>query len=343
MMKLFKHLLPLVLLLSLCAGLLTGCNFAAAEEPPAETQTQEPSATGAPEDDGIFTITDDERVGEVYQKILNGEIVLECFDESTVTGQRSSLYVAEYLTGILKQLNTVAVEPITHEDFQAANGYSGAAKYVFTAESLSAGLVVSVRLGGHYIALYLYANDGTARVGCFKTEREWNEVRNEIQSFWNAEERNSFHGIADSGKVGEAWRAYMAEGATALTGLETTHKLIIRDGKTSKILSVNDIENEEREAFWNVYRQLEDVVAAELDDVCEHCCDDTWSLENELNTLEVRGKGMYYGGMSITLYQNGVKISNYATRQVAYFSVAKGSTQSIHGQLLALLNAESGR
>ncbi len=330
----FKHILPIFLLLSLCAGMLTGCNLIAAEEPPAETQAPELSGVEEPEDDGIFTITDDERIGDIYQKILNGEIVLECFDDSQIRMEkRSARYVREYMMGVLQRLNTIEVEPMTDEEFQQeAPDARGIVNYVFNACSLSENFSLIAKVGTNYIGLYFQDKENTMGNGLFRTKQNVDDIKKDIQSFWQQEARAPFRGIADHGGVGEPWSELIAEDA-AENGAWRTLSVWDRKGRIRHI----DADASEIAALADIFRQLDELVVKEEAKLCtcDNCLQGTkWDDKEYL--LDVYVNSGLWEGVSLHIYRDAIIVHSVESGEAAYFELQTNAGVNVSSRITAL-------
>jgi hypothetical protein len=338
-----KRILPILLLLSMCVGLLTSCSLVAAEESPIVTQAQTPAVEGQPADNGIFTITDDERFGDVYAKILSGEVVFECVSKTIPSWAKeswdmSNLYVNEYFMKILEQLNTYAVEPITEAQYEEAvpffeNKFLSPVEDVFSARSKSSLCFLRLQVGGEYIRFIYSSKDEDTQIICFKTEQKLNDLRNEVHAFWEEEYKNPYHGIANSGKVGETWRKYMSEDSPLP---KQFGKILIWNENNGDLLAMNTVtEVEKQTALLDIFKQLEGIAVAELEDTDLYGNYEKWELSNRLIAFNV-DDATHWSGMEITLYSDGLTIYSVETGETAYFSVVEGGPQSIKKMIVDL-------
>lgn len=336
-----KRILPIFLLLSLCVGLLTGCDIVSADELPTVTQEQAPAAEEKPADDGIFTITDDEGIGELYAKVLRGEMVFECFSEwDDLPSERSGLYVSEYVLNVMQQLNTLEVEPISFEQLYEAlrpgTGINKSASINGCTIDKKITLGLSVYETG-YIAVAIGGLKMSGGEGFFKTKQNLEELRKQIDSFWGEEANNSFHGIGDNGKVGSEWRKYMAEGAIDVPHL-WGKKIFGMDNTTNQHISLEEGGAvEQKKALIEVLRTLDDYVVKELSDViceCDQCIEIKQEITGPLVINLNTSLGRRYDGFKLLIYSDAIELHSFETREVAYFRLQEGAGETIRSLIM---------
>ncbi len=323
-MKKLSHILSILLLLTLCLGLLTGCDLVSANESHDGTEAPTTGGDEAPEDDGVFTITDDAAVGELYARVLSGELTFECISGGhDQTERRSNLYVNEYILQFMQRLNTVAVEPVSEETFFAEVYHSLGVSAWIEGSTLDRGTAFGVFLKPDFMVVSFGGGKATEEhVGYFKTAQDITELVTEFNNFCAEERMNPFHGIANSGKVGNDWRRMMAEGAVD-TFLLSKISVVVQANTDGRLIKLTEEDREKKQELVDFLKTLDEYVVKEIMDLCT-CdgCEEQLREKTGQHLLTVAtSNGGVYEGFGMGVYENVISVTSYETRETAYFQL----------------------
>lgn len=323
MKKILMHILPIFLLLTLCLGVLSGCDLVSASENPDVTETQPTGGDEIPEDDGVFTITDDANVGEMYARVLRGELTFERMSGNHDLTERSNLYVNEYILQFMQRLNTIAVEPVSKETFFAEVYHSGGDGAWIEGDTLDHGTAFGISLKSDYMVVSFGGGKATeAHVGYFKTAQDITELLTEFHKFLVAEKMNPFHGIANSGKVGNDWRRMMADGAVD-TFLLSKISVVVHANTDGRLIKLTEEDREKKQALVDVLKTLDEYVVNEIKDLCtcDGCEEQLWEKTGQQLLSVATSNGGVYEGFGLGVYGNVIAITSLETRETAYFQL----------------------